>query len=730
MDIPLLILSLGLVATLSLAFIREYRARMTIRSLKKRLTSLEERSASPLLKALTNFSQGDLTVHIEDVPPEEPDHPAPHHDSIHRQVVALENLQKSAIEEFNNLTGTVSRRLCFIGGDAYSQGKQCAEIMATQLKAGAQVVISTGHLNASGQSLRCKGFTRALADSFPGIKVLGILENEEKPEHAYRQTFDYLKQNPDLAGIYVTEGATPFMVAKAVKDAGRSNSVSIVCQDLSEETISCIRDGTIMASLADSTFAQGHDPVVHLFNHLASGWQPGAPRMTIDADVVDAHNWQEYWKIHEGPIHSTRIMDRLAKPQPVKENRPFHITVIGCENSPYWYPIRDGAVRAARELERFGTRVEWVVRKGQDLTREVVGSILDEAVRNGTDAVALIAEDTSIITLVNQLVDRGIPVVTYITEPTSLRGFIATVSDQSRRVHQLNQGVLEGASIVSSANKHLQDALQATVNRAEEQAGLAQNSQTAMTYLMEELRLLNNQAIDSQKSSEATMRAVEDGNQAVQSTFSSIQIMEETFKHSYQLIETLSNSTEQINASIEAIRTVANQVNVLAFNAAVEAARAGSAGAGFKVLSEEIRKLSDQASSGTTQITRQIQAIRQGVLDTRNLMSTGVKSLAQTSELAMLADVTFANIRSLSSDEKDRSAKVAIHLAAMVTKSQAVLDELVHMAEDSTLNAETLRTIELDGRTIQDQFEKVNQGAKELSNLASVEQTLLARFKQ
>jgi len=99
-------------------------------------------------------------------------------------------------------------------------------------------------------------------------------------------------------------------------------------------------------------------------------------------------------------------MERLAKPADAKPEKPLRIAVIGCENSSFWFPVRDGALAAAQSLKSLNTDVRWIAPK-QDLTAEVVGPIIQSLMDEGVDGIAVVIEQRELVPAVNRAVQAA-----------------------------------------------------------------------------------------------------------------------------------------------------------------------------------------------------------------------------------------------------------------------------------------------------------------------------------
>jgi ribose transport system substrate-binding protein len=198
------------------------------------------------------------------------------------------------VATFNSETNTVNKRLFFVGADLYLQGQTAGQQMGKVLGGKGKVAVITGFFSVEAHELRRKGFEDTIAKDFPGITVVGRVENKDKADTAYTQAQDFMTSNPDLSAIYVTAGG-PFGAAKAVEDGGKTGVVKIVSYDFVDETMEFVKKGVITGTLGQDPFAQGHDPAIRLYNYLVGGVIPEAGRLLTKADFVTKDNISQFY---------------------------------------------------------------------------------------------------------------------------------------------------------------------------------------------------------------------------------------------------------------------------------------------------------------------------------------------------------------------------------------------------------------------------------------------------
>jgi ABC-type sugar transport system substrate-binding protein len=186
--------------------------------------------------------------------------------------------------QLNSVTDEACRRLFYVGPDGYLQGQTAGDAMGQALGGSGQVVIVTASFHHLGLEIRRKGFEGILRERYPGIEIVEAVESLGEGANQRAATAAALKRYPRLVGIYTT--VTGDGAASAVADAGLAGKVTIISHDLVDEAMPYVLKGVITATIGQDPYAQGHDPVIHLFNHLAAGWEPTKSRLLTASDVV------------------------------------------------------------------------------------------------------------------------------------------------------------------------------------------------------------------------------------------------------------------------------------------------------------------------------------------------------------------------------------------------------------------------------------------------------------
>jgi len=151
----------------------------------------------------------------------------------------------------------------------------------------------------------------------------------------------------------------------------------------------------------------------------------------------------------------------------------------------------------------------------------------------------------------------------------------------------------------------------------------------------------------------------ENGGRIIHSSSAQVQTLAEQILKAVEVIRKLSEDSENITSVLDVIRGVAEQTNLLALNAAIEAARAGEQGRGFAVVADEVRTLAQRTQQSTEDIQRMITTLQTGVSDIVSVMETGSEQAGEAERLATEAEKELKVILESMNDIMDVNSSVA-----------------------------------------------------------------------
>jgi methyl-accepting chemotaxis protein len=228
---------------------------------------------------------------------------------------------------------------------------------------------------------------------------------------------------------------------------------------------------------------------------------------------------------------------------------------------------------------------------------------------------------------------------------TNLHG---TIDQIHAAASQLSQSVQEMGTIAEASAQNLQ--LQ---NNEIEQAAVAVNqmSQAAVEVA--------GNASNTVTESQASTQAAAQGQVRLSQTISSIKQLTDDVLDSSHQAEGLAERTQSISSILDVIRAIANQTNLLALNAAIEAARAGEAGRGFAVVADEVRSLAQRTSASTSEIESLINGVQQSTQETAESLRHTATQASLTLEQAAATGEALTVIISSTNTINDRNLLIA-----------------------------------------------------------------------
>ena len=189
----------------------------------------------------------------------------------------------------------------------------------------------------------------------------------------------------------------------------------------------------------------------------------------------------------------------------------------------------------------------------------------------------------------------------------------------------------------------------------------------------------------------------------------------EVVKQSAETVQALGKSSDQIGEIVQVIDDIADQTNLLALNAAIEAARAGEQGRGFAVVADEVRKLAERTTKATKEIATMIKQIQKDTYDAVESMNEGTKQVEAGKLLAEKAGSSL-----------DEIIVGAERVVDIVTQVAAASEEQSSAAEQISKNIESISSVTQQSAS---GIQQIAHASEDLNRLTLNLQELVAQFK-
>ena len=259
------------------------------------------------------------------------------------------------------------------------------------------------------------------------------------------------------------------------------------------------------------------------------------------------------------------------------------------------------------------------------------------------------------------------------TMQTNLRKTIEQIAGSAT---QLGAAAEELSAVTEEASRGLQQQ-----NDEIEQAATAVNE---MTAAVEEVA---RNAVSTSEASNQSTQAAREGRDQVVKTVDAIQTMTHDVQNTAQMIEGLAAQGRDIGKVLDVIRAIAEQTNLLALNAAIEAARAGEAGRGFAVVADEVRALAHRTAQSTQEIEKMVAGIQNGTGEAVSSMQQSNQRTQTTLEMARAAGVALEQITQSIHQINERNLVIASASEEQAQVSREVDRNLVNIRDLATQSA-------------------------------------------
>ena len=178
-----------------------------------------------------------------------------------------------------------------------------------------------------------------------------------------------------------------------------------------------------------------------------------------------------------------------------------------------------------------------------------------------------------------------------------------------------------------------------------------------------------------------TVKTAQEGGTVVSSTISGMQQLSEAVSNSATIISDLGKSSDQIGEIVRTIEDIADQTNLLALNAAIEAARAGEQGRGFAVVADEVRKLAERTTKATKEIGDMIRQIQQDTRGAVESMQQGTQKVTAGVDLVNKTGEALSQIVRMVSESADMIRQIAVASEEQSVATQQIASDIENVAK-------------------------------------------------
>ncbi|QZI73249.1 methyl-accepting chemotaxis protein [Pseudomonas protegens] len=269
-------------------------------------------------------------------------------------------------------------------------------------------------------------------------------------------------------------------------------------------------------------------------------------------------------------------------------------------------------------------------------------------------------------------------------EPARLLRALAQMQASLRRTIEQIAG---SATQLASASEELSAVTEEASRGVQQQNTEIEQAATAVNEMTAAVEEVARNAVSTSEASQQSTQAAREGRDRVVQTVEAIQTMAHDVQNTSVMIEGLATQGRDIGKVLDVIRAIAEQTNLLALNAAIEAARAGEAGRGFAVVADEVRALAHRTAQSTQEIEKMVAGIQNGTGEAVASMQQSNQRTQSTLELARAAGVSLEQIAESINQINERNLVIASASEEQAQVSREVDRNLVNIRDLATQSA-------------------------------------------
>ncbi|MBF0518088.1 MAG: methyl-accepting chemotaxis protein, partial [Nitrospirae bacterium] len=289
------------------------------------------------------------------------------------------------------------------------------------------------------------------------------------------------------------------------------------------------------------------------------------------------------------------------------------------------------------------------------------------------------------------------------------------MAEMASNLNEMIEKIKQSADMVAVSSDGLKNSSEQMSHGVNEQSSKASQIATSATEMSQTVIDIARNASSIATSAIDTAKEAKEGESIVNKSINEVKGIAQTVGESAGLISSLGERSKQIGDIVKVIKDIADQTNLLALNAAIEAARAGEQGRGFAVVADEVRKLAERTAKATSEI------------------STMIISIQDETEMAV-SSMDGATRMVEAGVENVSSAGESLHkIVASISSLQVMVEQIASATEEMSTVSETITTdiesIASVSHETSSSSDHIARSASELSDLSSGLQQIVGQFK-
>lgn len=311
----------------------------------------------------------------------------------------------------------------------------------------------------------------------------------------------------------------------------------------------------------------------------------------------------------------------------------------------------------------------------------------------------------------------------------SVSEILRDIATSSQQVAAASQQLTATATQTSDSIRHVAANISRIAGDTEEQSSSLDEINEKNVNMRQEVSELHESSRSMQKVAENSRAGAKEGHAAVANAMSAMQKMSAQMEESSQVVGTLGERSKEVGKIVEAISSLSEQTNLLALNAAIEAARAGEAGRGFAVVADEVRKLAEQSGTAAQNISQIISGIQNDTIRAMQAMDKGNAEVHAGTKIVQITGEVFSNMERYVDELYEQIQRSQNRINSVDKESASITESVRSVNEFSREMATEAKSVsdETDEQTAM--MQDISEASESLAQLAQDLQNEVARFK-
>ena len=311
----------------------------------------------------------------------------------------------------------------------------------------------------------------------------------------------------------------------------------------------------------------------------------------------------------------------------------------------------------------------------------------------------------------------------------SLRGMIQSIGNLAEMTSSHSEELTQSANEVKNGSEQIATTMQELASGSETQAESASDLAGLMISFVEKVQDADSAGSKAQQSTDGILSMSSKGESLMESSSNQMNRIDGIVKDSVDKMASLNHEVQEISNLVVVIKDVADQTNLLALNAAIEAARAGEHGKGFAVVADEVRKLAEQTAHSIIDITSFVEAIQKETKRVSDSLEEGYEEVAKGTSQIHETKETFNQINQAIQGMTTNINHISLNLTDVTKSSQVMNESIDEIASVSEESAASVEETSASSQEITGSMEEVAGSAAQLAQVAENLNALVQNIK-